>query len=332
MKKQFLFILASAILVTCLFSIIPQTQAATSNQTNFSVDTGFSTTYPQLVVEALQYEPYPVNPGQWFDLWVKVQNTGQNDAPNVEFNLLTDKVFENVDSPTKDFGLIAGTNNAYKYQRQLGDTQIEANQIIMKFRVKVADNAPEGQSILNLQMTTNNNSVLNSQYQIPIEIAKTRTDFSLITQQSSSQGTSFAIANTGENPASAVIVSIPDQEGVRISGPKSSIIGNLNTGDFTSVTFQILPQNGVKTIKMDVAYTDTANVRTVEEENVSIDMGVPFNSTRIGGTGTFSRTSTSSSSSTFNFSTLMYIILGAVIGVGVMVVRRKMKGAKHENK
>ena len=39
-------------------------------------------------IDALKYEPYPVNPGDYFDLWVKVENIGQEDATGSKFELL----------------------------------------------------------------------------------------------------------------------------------------------------------------------------------------------------------------------------------------------------
>lgn len=65
------------------------------------------------------------------------------------------------------------------------------------------------------------------------------TDFEIVPQQSTNTGTTFAVANTGANVASSVIVSIPLQAGYSISGASSVSLGNLDAGDYTLATFQL---------------------------------------------------------------------------------------------
>lgn len=65
------------------------------------------------------------------------------------------------------------------------------------------------------------------------------TDFDVTFSESSAGQTSLSVANTGNNPALSVTVRIPDQESFRVSGSTSSIIGNLDKGDYTIVSFQI---------------------------------------------------------------------------------------------
>ena len=62
--------------------------SATSHTVNFSVNSIMANTNARFVVQTLKYEPYPVAAGSWFDVWVKVQNVGQADAKNAEFELV----------------------------------------------------------------------------------------------------------------------------------------------------------------------------------------------------------------------------------------------------
>jgi len=52
-------------------------------------------------------------------------------------------------------------------------------------------------------------------------------------------GTTFAVANSGSNVASSVIVSIASQFNYMVSGASSVSFGNLDAGDYTLATFQI---------------------------------------------------------------------------------------------
>jgi hypothetical protein len=66
------------------------------------------------------------------------------------------------------------------------------------------------------------------------------TTFDLVVQTSTSGSTTFSVVNTGANVASSVIVSIPQQLNYQTSGSSSSSIGNLDAGDYTLATFQIV--------------------------------------------------------------------------------------------
>ncbi|MBI2131084.1 hypothetical protein HYU10_04935 [Candidatus Woesearchaeota archaeon] len=66
------------------------------------------------------------------------------------------------------------------------------------------------------------------------------TDFDIAFSESTQGQTSLSVANTGNNPALSVSVKIPEQSGFRVSGSNSAIIGNLDKGDYTIVSFQIV--------------------------------------------------------------------------------------------
>jgi hypothetical protein len=65
------------------------------------------------------------------------------------------------------------------------------------------------------------------------------TDFDVTFSESSSGQTSLSVANTGNNQAYSVTVRIPEQDNFNVQGSKASIVGNLDKGDYTIVSFQI---------------------------------------------------------------------------------------------
>jgi hypothetical protein len=70
------------------------------------------------------------------------------------------------------------------------------------------------------------------------------TDFDVSFSESSAGETSFSIANVGNNIAYAVKVSIPDQDGYKVSGSSSTIVGNLEKGDYTIASFDVSNSQG----------------------------------------------------------------------------------------
>jgi len=121
------------------------------------------------------------------------------------------------------------------------------------------------------------------------------TDFDIAFSESSAGQTSFTIANVGSNPAFSVSVIVPQQQGWRVSGSNSMIIGNLNTGDYTVASFslqstqmrqdtteqekdtsqqELLVQRGdvqQNILKIQIAYTDTMGKRELVEKEVSLN-------------------------------------------------------------
>ncbi|HIH87342.1 MAG TPA: hypothetical protein HA304_05515 [Methanosarcinales archaeon] len=117
------------------------------------------------------------------------------------------------------------------------------------------------------------------------------TDFYVALSDSSGSETTFSVANIGSNPAYSVSVIVPRQNGWQVSGPNSVIIGNLNKGDYTVASFNIistqqmtdLQDQDIRTVDVQditrqesngliiqIAYTDTIGERKVIEKEVAI--------------------------------------------------------------
>jgi hypothetical protein len=328
MKMNYIYVLGFLIIAAfAVSSVKADIHTINYNNSNMSgIDA------PNFVIKVLKYDPYPVNPGDWFDVWIKVQNNGQQDANNVTFELQSLYPFSSNDSLVRNYGIIPGTVSAYNMGMP-GDT----NEVILKYRVKAADDAPSGDS--NLKFGISVGSGAESFTSLPISIGKTKTDFDVVMQQSTTQGTSFALANIGSNPATAVTVSIPEQQNVRVVGADSSIIGNLAEGDFTTVTFQLVPFafNGTAnftgnrtagfmggavahTVDVQIAYTDVAGIRNVIDKNVTINIAGNFTN------GTFRQgsrlTGTTDILSTYGYPVIGFV-LGAIAVFGYNWIKRK---------
>ncbi len=222
-------------------------------------------------VQTLKYEPYPVNAGDWFDIWIKAENIGNDDAINSQFILIPEYPFEadNESSLTQNLGTVPGMTSAY-LNRQQGEISQESNYVTLKFRVKVADNAPEGDSSLKIMSRTDNTG--DFVYLLPITIEKTKTDFEVKMNDLNAQETSFIVTNSGEKAAESVVINVPPQDGVVLlqgEGPVS--MGDMNSGDFSIAHLDILPTQNATNITMDISYTDISGIRDTITKTVPID-------------------------------------------------------------
>lgn len=154
----------------------------------------------------------------------------------------------------------------------------------------VADvNADPGLYKLDLTLTFENDQGVSEQMTMKTGIfIGGETDFDVTFSESSAGQTSLSVANTGNNPAFSVTIRIPEQQNYRVTGSMSSIIGNLDKGDYTIVSFQISQASAFagtranrtagqapapsqdNNLNVLIDYTDTTGKRHTLEKSVPI--------------------------------------------------------------
>ena len=123
MKKRLL------VLFTIVLFLVPFTSAVTVDFDSANINkTGSIGEFPLLAISQLKYEPFPVEPGEKFDLWIKVKNIGSDLADDVKVTLVETKTFS-----------VDGLNT-----RIIGGLQ-PSQEILLKYEdVRAADDAVEG--------------------------------------------------------------------------------------------------------------------------------------------------------------------------------------------
>jgi len=256
-KRKGVFTIETVVILVLLVIVFQTSFArAVSHEIDYAPTNLGDNSDAKFSVQTLKYEPYPVNAGDWFDLWVKVQNIGSDDATNAVFEIIPEYPFSSSDSLVREYGIVPGTASAFQNKKP-GDTNIEANQVVMKFRVKVADNAPAGESQIKFQTSADSTGSGILEY-LPIEIAKEKTDFLVVLQGSDNYGTSFSVTNIGEGNANSIVVeTIEDQW--NFNGDRSASIGKLLSSDTTKFNIQGVPKSN--SIDLKISYTDDSGVR-----------------------------------------------------------------------
>lgn len=245
--------------------------AANSKTLNFPTDALSTRDNAYFEVKTLKYEPFPVNAGEWFDVWVKAENVGKSDAKDAVFSIVDEYPFEGDGNSIIEFGAVPGTVSGYKYE-QSGDTNIEANQVVMKFRVKVADNANPGENKLKIKVMDDKSSSQSFIYELPIEIEKTKTDFDVKIQDVDSQGLSLLVSNVGDADAKTVSLSVANQAGIDLlQGNQPSALGDLKQGEFISTRQNIILHQGIGNFVVRISYVDSAGVVSFVEKNVLVE-------------------------------------------------------------
>ena len=91
-------------------------------------------------IDSLKYEPYPVEAGSYFKLWIKVENFGNEQTDDASFIL----------EPSFPFSL--DSNEAA--ERNLGQLDV-AEEVVLEYLVRVDHNAIQGDNELEFKFTAN---------------------------------------------------------------------------------------------------------------------------------------------------------------------------------
>jgi len=178
------------------------------------------------------------------------------------------------------------------------------------------------------------------------------TDFDVSFSESDAGEISLSVANVGNNMAYSVKVSIPKQDNYRVSGSSSTIVGNLEKGDYTIASFDVAstqaaagtegsagaPPGTAKAsaeggnltaasvegnpLKVQIEYTDAKGERITVDKDVEIEMTSASVATAGG-----SRQANNSSLSSY----LPYLVVLVLAG-GAFVYRKKIQEKIRERK
>lgn len=292
--------------------------------------TGYTTDVASFRATFVSQNPYPAEPDGYVNLVFKLENWGTDTAQNVIFELL----------PEYPFSLDPGVN-ATQQLGTIAGAQTGNNGYLVKYKVKVGKDALSDDNEITVRYTHDNGAFFLKTFNVTV--SNPRTDFDVVVQDSTSGSTTLAIANIGANTASSVIVSIPNQQNYVVTGVSASVLGNLNGGDYTLVSFQITSRGfnttsnqaaptgrfgnssafrnasgtGAGNLLVEISYTDTLGIRRTVQKEVSF---AAFGATGVGITG---RATQGIQSQTLSGG-LTYIVIG-VGGIVVVVAFFKLR-------
>ncbi|MCK5282090.1 MAG: COG1361 S-layer family protein [Nanoarchaeota archaeon] len=290
--------------------------------------------------EVIYIDQVELVPGKITPMKFTINNVGSAPLRDLTFQ------WENED----DIVLPVGSDNT-KYIKyiDIGDSAD------LKFNVIASANADPDLYKLDLTLTYSNPSTgedteINTKAGIYVGGA---TDFDVAFSGSSNGEYSFAISNIGSVSASSVTVRILNQEGWKVRGSNSVIIGNLNKGDYTIASFN-MQQTGQFTpgqrstrdtsiprdtstaqqamqdspIKLEIVYTDSRGNRNTIEKEVPVDVSSFMAGTEgdIASMIAARRARQNPWSQVWN--TGKWIILGIVLLVILVLARKKHKKGK----
>lgn len=222
MKKQILFLIALIFLINIISLVMA------SDIRN----------YCYLEASIVNQDPNPAVPGEYVKIIFQLAGVNNSKCNGAKFGLIPEYPFSLDNNDT--------TRILESYIYAPGYKEVWT----IPYKIRVDKNAVSGEYELKVRYSEGHSKDWNvytiKTFNIAIEDSKT--SFDAVIQEISGSEVSIAIANIGKNIANSVIVRIPEQDNFKVIGTSGQMVGNLDAGDYTIITFTIIP-NMMKSIE-----------------------------------------------------------------------------------
>lgn len=210
-----------------------------------------------LDVELINQDPYPAIPGDYVKIVFQLNGIGDPTCGEVEFELLPEFPFS-LDPGVPAKKSVSSGTFARKYE----------SFAIIPYQLRVDGDALDGANPLEVSYSKGGAALVK---QFDIEIDDVRTDFEISVEDYvlAEREITFEILNIGENDVEALTVEIPKQDNLDVKGSNREVIGDLDSNEATSFSFEATPSDGE--INLKIYYTDSVNVRREIEKTIVYD-------------------------------------------------------------
>jgi hypothetical protein len=212
---------------------------------------------PQVSVIMTKYDPFPVEAGNYFTLWVKVQNLGAVDAQNVTLELLD--TFPFTIDPNEERVRFFGTVKA-------------GEDLLAQYRVRVEDSAVEGNNPLDVRLSTDGRVFFTTSFDVYVEsrlvdfeIGNLASEPENLFSDSENNKLTITLHNVGEGEAKLVKTELRLPSGFIPSSSYSDTysIGTVGAESSGNAVFYIdidrSVQSGEHYATLKVSYKDSQN-------------------------------------------------------------------------
>lgn len=232
----------------------------------------YASTEASLSVSVAKYEPFPVGPGSYFDIWFKVDNIGMDTAKNATIVLEPQFPFSTDDDALTVIGIL----------NRLDSTMV-------KYRVKVDENAVEGTSKLHVKYSSDPKISVMISDSFGIDIRTSDADINVVSIATKpvqflpgqKGDADIVIKNTADSTLKNIKVTMDLSSATVPFAPlgKSTtyMINNMAGGEEETATFEIIatPEaiSGIYKIPLTITFSDNVGNDYTSSEIVSLIVG-----------------------------------------------------------
>lgn len=210
-----------------------------------------------LDVSLLNQDPYPAVPGDYVKVVFQISGLSSPSCHNVDFWFDESFPFTLDPGAEKKILLKSGTY-----------TQDYSDVVLVPYKLRVDTEALDGNNEIRTFYSTreNPNTVYTRKFNISVEESKTDFEVFITDYVADTKKITLGLLNIGKTDASAVTVEIPNQANIKLIKTNRIILGDLNSKEDDTVTFEATPSQG--NINLTIYYNDETNERRAIEKTV----------------------------------------------------------------
>lgn len=225
-----------------------------------------------LQISLLNQDPISAIPGDYVDVVFQVTGLEKSVCSGAVFQIEPSYPFS-LDEEPQILTMQGSTWSSSNYK----------NYWTIPYKLRVDENALDGANELKVSYGEES-LILSKSFNISIE--DSRTSFDAVIQEISDSEVSIAIANIGKYTANSVVVRIPQQDNFKATETDGQMVGSLDSGDYTIVSFAISKtmqrdsQNeNTNILQFDIYYTDALGERRIENMELELNLRNSISST-----------------------------------------------------
>jgi len=214
-----------------------------------------------LDVSLINQDPYPAVPGDYVKLVFQLD--GLQNVHCGQVNLKLTESYPLVFDPETN-PIVTATAGTF--------SRTYSSSLLAPYRVRIDENALNGENPIEVEFSyqgVEGRATKTKQFNLQVEDVKADFEITIKNYDSVSNTLTLEILNIGESDIEALTLEIPDQENITVKGSFRNIVGDLDSNDYTTADFEVIPLDGE--IRIDILYTDSINERRTIEKTVLFD-------------------------------------------------------------
>lgn len=262
-------------------------------------------------ISLLNQDPYPAVPGDYVKLVFQINGVADSECGDITFQLKEDYplIFDPGETGLRTF-------------KKVDFLQDYEDNILIPYKVRVDENAIEGANPIEIYYQSRGEATVSKTFDIEIEDTRTNFEVFVDNYDSTTKELTLQILNTGDADIEALTVTLPKQEAINVKGSNKIIAGDLDSNEYTTVTFEAEPVSD--SFIVNLVYSDEINERRTQNASV------PFDSEYF--TNMFSQPSSSSGVIVSIFvSVLLLFLILLMLYVAYVIIRSVFRRKKPKN-
>jgi len=210
-----------------------------------------SSTICDLDITMLNQDPYPAVPGDYVEIVFQISGIENPDCGNVVFSLV--EKYPLVFDPEMDPSVTISSGTF---------TKDYSSSKVIPYKVRVDEDAIDGDNPIEVSFYSSGfsgNSYQTKEFNLNIEDVKADFEIFVKDYDVNTRIITFEVLNIADADIEALTLEIPTQDGVNVKGAKRTILGDLDSNEYTSAEFELV--SFVDEIVMNIFYTDSIGVR-----------------------------------------------------------------------